>query len=99
MAKKIVWSPLSESDFSGILEYIKENWDEKVAAQFIDLIENILGQIAFNPRQFPVIFKKKKIRKCVLTKHNTMFYRERKTQIDILRIFDSRQDPKVLNLK
>lgn len=99
MSKQIIWSPLSESDFAKILQYLLDNWDEKVAVQFIDLTENILEQIATNPRQFPVIFKKKKIRKCVLTKHNTMFYRVNKTQIDILRIFDTRQYPKVLNLK
>lgn len=99
MSKQIIWSPLSETDFYKILQYLHENWDENVAVQFIDLTENILDQIAINPRQFPIIFKKKKIRKCVLTKHNTMFYRVNKTQIDILRIFDTRQDPKVLNIE
>jgi len=99
MSKQIIWSPLSETDFSKILQYLHENWDENVAVQFLELTENILEQIAINPRQFPVIFKKKNIRKCVLTKHNTMFYRVNKTQIDILRIFDTRQDPKVLNIE
>jgi plasmid stabilization system protein ParE len=99
MSKQIVWSPLSEGDFAKILEYLNENWDEKVANQFIDLTENILDQISINPRQFPVIYKKEKIRKCVLTKHNTMFYRDSKTQIDILRIFDTRQDPNTLTFK
>ena len=99
MSKQVVWSPLSESDFSKILEYLNENWDEKVTNQFIDLIENILEQISINPRQFPVIYKKEKIRKCVLTKHNSMFYRDSKTQVDILRIYDTRQDPNTLTFK
>ena len=73
MSKQIVWSPLSENDFSGILKYLNKNWGEKVASQFIDLTESFLTQISINPRQFPVIHKKKKIRKCVLTKHNTLF--------------------------
>jgi plasmid stabilization system protein ParE len=99
MSKQIVWSPLSENDFSGILNYLNKNWGEKVAAQFIDLTESILTQISINPRQFPVIHKKKKIRKCVLTKHNTLFYRDSKFQIDILRIYDTRQDPDNLTFK
>jgi plasmid stabilization system protein ParE len=99
MSKQVVWSPLSESDFAKILEYLNENWDEKVTNQFIDLIENILEQISINPRQFPVIYKKEKIRKCVLTKHNSMFYRDSKTQVDILRIYDTRQDPNTLTFK
>ena len=99
MSKKIVWSPSSESDFAKILEYLNENWDKKVTNQFIDLTESILEQISINPRQFPVIYKKEKIRKCVLTKHNTMFYLDSKSQVDILRIYDSRQDPNTLTFK
>lgn len=99
MSKKIVWSPLSVRDFAMILEYLNKNWDEKVTNQFIDLIEIILDQISINPRQFPVIFKKERIRKCVLTKHNSMFYRDSKSQVEILRIYDTRQDPNTLTFK
>jgi len=93
MSKQIVWSSLSENDFSKILDYLSKNWGEKVASQFIDLTENFLRHISNNPRQFPVIYKKKRIRKCVLTKHNTLYYRDSKAQIEILRIYDTRQDP------
>jgi plasmid stabilization system protein ParE len=99
MHKQIIWSPLSENDFAAILEYLNDNWDEKVTNQFISLTENILEQISINPRQFPVIHKRKKIRKCVLTKHNSLFYRFSKTQIDILRLFDTRQNPNTLTFK
>jgi plasmid stabilization system protein ParE len=94
-----VWSPSAESDFANILEYLDENWDEIVANHFIDLTEEILEQISINPRQFPVVFKKEKIRKCVLTKHNSLFYRDTKSQIEILRIYDTRQDPDKLTFK
>ena len=99
MPKQVVWSRLSESDFAKILEYLNENWDVNVTISFIDLTESILKQISANPRQFPVIYKKEKIRKCVLTKHNTLFYRDNKTQIEILRIYDTRQDPDNLSFK
>ena len=39
MSKQIIWSPLSEIDFANILDYLNENWDEKVAIHFIDLTE------------------------------------------------------------
>jgi plasmid stabilization system protein ParE len=96
MPKPIIWSPLSENDFIDILDYLKENWDDKVVEGFIELISSSLSQISINPKQYPVIYKSKKIRKCVLTKHNTLFYRDRKDCVDILRIFDTRQDPKKL---
>lgn len=99
MPKQIVWSPLAEQDFENILEYLAENWDNSVTNQLIDLTEEVMGQISNNPRQYPLIFKKEKIRKCVLTKHNTLFYRDNKSQVDILRVYDTRQDPKTLTFK
>jgi plasmid stabilization system protein ParE len=93
MPKQIIWAPLAESDFAAILEYLEKNWDSKVALTFIELTENVIDQISINPKQYPVIFKKRRIRKCVLTKHNSLFYRDSRSQIEILRIYDTRQDP------
>ena len=45
------------------------------------------------PTLYPIIYKKEKVRKCVLTKQNTLYYRVMETEIQILRVFDTRQDP------
>ena len=99
MSKEIIWAPLAVNDFAGILDFVSKNWDNKVANQFIEIAEDAIDQISGNPRQFPLIYRKAKIRRCVLTKHNSLFYREFKTQIDILRIFDTRQDPDTITFK
>ena len=99
MLKPIIWSPLSVNDFASIVDYLDKQWGAKVAIQFIDLIDNILYQISKNPRQFPVIYKRKKIRKCVLTKQNSLYYRDAKNRIEILRIYNTRQDPINLTFK
>jgi plasmid stabilization system protein ParE len=96
MSKPIIWSPLSEKDFENILDYLDKKWGSRVASNFIELTEDLLNQITINPKQFPIFYKRKKVRKCVLTKHNTLFYRDGKTNIEILRIFDTRQDPNTL---
>ena len=96
MPKPIIWSPLSENDFSTILEYLKENWDDTIVQGLIEITSSSLSQISINPKQFPLINKNKKIRKCVLTKHNTLYYRDTKDSVDILRIYDNRQDPQKL---
>jgi len=44
MPKKIIWSTLSEKDFSGIMSYLNKKWDAKVSKRFIDIIEEILEQ-------------------------------------------------------
>jgi len=96
MSKRVTWSPLAEKDFETILEYLDENWGEKVIHHFISSTDDLISQISTSPKLFPLINKKLKIRKCVITKHNTLYYRERRQSIDILRIFDTRQDPEKL---
>ncbi len=96
MPKKVVWSTLAENDFSDILEYLKKEWNENIAFYFMNITFIALEKISISPKQYPLIYKKLKIRKCILTKHNALYYRENKEQIDILRIFDTRQDPKKL---
>ena len=96
MPKPIIWSPLSEQDFLSLLDYLRDNWDTSVVQKFISITDEIVGQISHHPKQFPIINKGLKVRKCVLTKHNTLYYREMKNHVDILRIYDTRQDPKKL---
>jgi plasmid stabilization system protein ParE len=98
MLKHLVWSPSAESDFANILEYLNENWDEIVANHFINLTEEILEQISINPRQFPVISKRKNQKMCP-DKTQFLVYRDSKSQIEILRIYDTRQDPDKLTFK
>ncbi len=99
MPKQVIWSPLSERDFNDILDYLLENWGSEVVTRFIDIVEDLIEQISLNPKQFPVIHKKLKVRKCVITKHNTLYYRDRRDYVDILRIFDNRQDPHKLKFQ
>ena len=97
MVKKIIWSTESEQDFSKILAYLETKWDNSAAINFIDLIDLLLRQISTTPIQYPLINKKLNIRKCVITKHNSLFYRNRRDYIELLRIFDTRQDPDKLS--
>jgi plasmid stabilization system protein ParE len=94
MPKQIIWSPSSKKDFISILDYLQKNWDHKVVLGFIEITHGSIVQIANNPKLFPLI--NKNIRKCVLTKHNALYYRDGEEYIDILRIYDNRQDPKKL---
>ncbi len=98
MPKEIIWAPLSEKDFSKILEYLNNKWGNNVALHFIDRIDFLLLQISAYPKHYPFFSSRRNIRKCVVSTHNTIFYREQKNSVQLLRIFDTRQDPKKLNL-
>ncbi|HRZ96562.1 MAG TPA: type II toxin-antitoxin system RelE/ParE family toxin [Paludibacter sp.] len=99
MLKEIIWSPLSVSDMENTIEYLSNIWNEQIINEFLDDVDLNLQQIALYPRLYPVINKKLKVRKCVVTKHNTIFYQEKKNTIQLLRIFDTRQDPEKLKFK
>ena len=96
MPREVIWSPLAEKDLESILEYLDENWSQKIIIRFLRKIDTVIIQIAKVPNQYPIINRKLDVRKCVITKQNTLFYRESKNRIEILRLYDTRQDPKKL---
>jgi plasmid stabilization system protein ParE len=96
MSKEIIWSPLAEKDFEDILDYLVKEWNAEIAFKFIDITDHLLNQIAKQPNQFTLIYKKLKVRKCVISKHNSLYYRNSRNHVDLLRNFEKRQDPKKL---
>ncbi|MFZ4799394.1 MAG: type II toxin-antitoxin system RelE/ParE family toxin [Bacteroidia bacterium] len=96
MSRIIIWSPLAESDLEGIIEYLLENWSNEIILDYVNIVDSLIAQIENQPKMYPIINKKLKVRKCVLTKQNSLYYRENKERIEILRIYDNRQNPKKL---
>jgi len=99
MHREIIWSPLAEKDLGDILEYLTDRWDQQVIILFLSKVDYATNQIAKIPHQFPIINQSLQVRKCVITKQNTLFYREINHRIEILRLYDSRQDPKKLKFE
>ncbi len=97
MPKQLFWSPLAEQDLELILAYIDKEWGSGVTNRFISKLDKATDQISVFPKLFPLINRKRKVRKCVITKQNSLFYREHRNKIEILRFFDTRQDPEILN--
>lgn len=57
-------------------------------------------RIFFNkihPESFPASEKDKSLRKCLITKQTTLYFRFDDKEIKIPTIFDNRQDPEKLN--
>jgi plasmid stabilization system protein ParE len=75
MPKEIIWSPLAENDLDVVIEYLQNNWTNNVAAAFLDKLYQYLEMTLLNPKQFPLVYKKRHYRKCVITKHHTLYYK------------------------
>ena len=80
-------------------DYLLEKWSVKVRNVFIDKLTKKINQIASQPeccpqsKDFPGLFK------CVVTKQTTFYYRLLfdKNEIEIITLFDTRQNPNKLN--
>ena len=99
MHKGVTWSPLAKQDLANVLDYLDINWSPAVSLRLIDKIESIISTIIEHPDRHLLINHELGIRKCVITKHNTLFYRELQDKIEIVRLFDTRQDPEKLGFE
>jgi len=97
MIKPIVLTQTALNNYNAIVKYLIEEWDVSVANDFIERFVEVRNMLAINAEIFAYENKAKQIQKCVLTKHNIIYFKATKTQIKILAIFDTRQDPKKLS--
>ena len=97
MTREIFQSPDAEKDFKSILKYLQVRWNNQITRRFINKVEENIDLILSDPPMFPLINEQYGIRKSVLTKQNTLFYREKNDRIEIIRLFDTRQDPTKLD--
>ncbi len=97
MALIIKWTVRAKNDYTLILEYLHTNWTKKELQKFTNKTSKVLLQIAEKPEIFPAS-KKKNIRKCVLIKQVSIYYRIKKNEIELLTFWDNRRTPKKLKL-
>jgi len=68
-----------------------------VKSDFIEKLDFSVSIIKNQPQSFPKSKKKKGIRKCVITKQTTLYYRFNSKQISIITVFNTRQHPLKFN--
>ena len=92
--KKIVWTDRAESELAQTLRYLTENFSNREVSRLAENIESTLKIIIAHPKLFPASIKRKNVRRVVILRFNTMYYRVRRDKIEILSFFSNRQDPK-----
>ncbi len=96
--RHVKWSSSAKVDIGNISDYIMLEWGISVLTRFLIKLDRIIYQISLHPTQYPEINTELKIRKCVVTKQNTLFYKIKGETIEIVRIYDTRQDPGKLEI-
>ncbi len=93
MVYQIVWLSHAQQRYREIIDYLEKDWSQKEVQNFVRYTNDLIKQIELNPQLFKEI-PKSGLRQAVLTKHNLILYRIVEDQIQLLTIFDTRQNPR-----
>ncbi|KAA6313189.1 hypothetical protein EZS27_036000 [termite gut metagenome] len=87
----VEWSDSATEDFDNTVRYLEDNWNDKVVGKFIRNIREEVIRIAVFPCAFPVTRRRKDVRRCVVSKINSIYYSLKENTVLILAIIDNRQ--------
>lgn len=92
----IYFTPLAQERLDAIVYYLSITWGELVKGKFLSEFMRCLRLISINQVLFPLFEEYCDIRRCLITSYNTIYYRVKNNQIQILTIWDNRMDPLTL---
>lgn len=98
MVHKVSFSPEANSRLFEITNYITKEWSSKATGTFLQILDNKISNFKLFPYSNPAIPGKKEVRKCVITKQITLYYRVLNDEIEIITLFDSRQSSDKLHI-
>ena len=96
---KVFLSELAEFKLLRLSEYLIEKWNLKTRDRFIKKLTEKINQISSQPDSCPKSKEFDGLYKCVVTKQTTLYYRilPQSDEIEIITLFDTRQNPEKLN--
>lgn len=89
----IFWTDHALSELAKTINYLEENWTERDIRNFASKLETTLQLISANPNIFPNS-DTKNLRRAIVAKHNTIYYRVNNNSIEIISLFSHRQNPR-----
>lgn len=90
---KIDWSPRALSDYLAVLTYLQREWGQKATESFASRVDDLLNLIIAHPLLFSNSGKHG-IRRCVITKQLSLYYRKKDDRIQLIAFIDNRSNPK-----
>lgn len=96
MSLKVIWSPASKEEYAVILGYVEDNFSIDAALKLLDKTDAVINGIALFPTMFPSSKQRKEVRKAIITKHLSVYYRFNNSTVQLLHFWDNRQNPENL---
>jgi plasmid stabilization system protein ParE len=94
MAAQIIVTKKFRQNVLETYQYISNKFSSKTASIFLDRIEKRIDFIAAHPEAGKSSQKRKNVRCVLLPPHSQIYYRLENENIEILFLFDMRQNPK-----
>jgi plasmid stabilization system protein ParE len=98
VAYDLRWTERAADDYEKLVDYLLEEWGLKIAIKVTREINQTITHIKNSPEHFPILLKKKKIRRCVASPQTSIYFKVDNGIVEILTLFDNRQNPKKLKL-
>ena len=89
----IRWTDESVRNLEGILVYLEENRSENEVIDFKMRLASMLNTLKQFPTLFPESEMVPRLRKAVLSPQTTILYEVQSKSINLIYLFDSRQNP------
>ncbi len=90
---QVVFTADAHRHFEGVFAYLEEHFSLTTAGNFVQSVHLAVQKIARYPETYPVTVNDPKIHFYRLDKSRRIFYEIAETEIRVLAIFDTRQDP------
>lgn len=95
--RTVRWNKLARLDYYQNISYLLQNWSEKEAQNFIDKVWEIEKLLAKGNIEFQDT-DRTNIKRCVIDKHISLFYRLTLTnEVELLRFWNNNRNLKNLN--
>lgn len=94
---EIIWSGEAAKDYHQNIGYLLESWSEKSAMNFINEVDSVLEIIKERPEVYP-LSGYRSVRKAVIRKQITLFYKLEGTRVYLVRFWNNYQDPESMKL-
>lgn len=89
----IRFTPEAESTYRAITDQLQSRWGEKIVSKFEVKVNKVLNQISISPTIYPILLENHELRRCVLHKNCSMFYKVYDNYILVVWFWDNRQQP------
>ncbi|WP_420878627.1 type II toxin-antitoxin system RelE/ParE family toxin [Roseivirga pacifica] len=93
VSRIIEWSPRARNEFDKTVAYLINKWGKSSAIKFINRVEEVLAHISKSPNIYPQSGQRKHVRRCVVAKQVSLYFKVDELKIELVTFFDTRLNP------